>query len=122
MDIRNEIDTQYMRGDLPVIEPGDTIKVHYRIKEVGKGKGGTDRVRIQVYEGVVLGVKKDGMAASVTVRKISFQVSVERVFPLHSPLVDKIEIVNRAKVRRAKLYYLRDLRGRAARLKPRGQY
>lgn len=113
MDIVRQIDMASMRNDLPRLEAGDTVKVHYRISEGSK-------TRIQVYEGVVIQVRGKGMGSSVTVRKISFQVAVERVFPLYSPLVEKIEIVNRAKVRRGKLYYLRNLRGKAARLKPRG--
>lgn len=111
MDIR-EIDRQNKREGLPAIEPGDTVKVYYRIQEGSKS-------RVQVYEGVVLQMRGAGMGASFTVRKISFQVSVERVFPLHSPLIEKVEIVGKAKVRRAKLYYLRERRGKAARLKPR---
>ena len=111
MDIR-DIDKQSMRSDLPAIEPGDTVKVFYRIQEGNKS-------RVQAFEGVVLQIRGTGMGKSFTVRKISFQVGVERVFPMHSPLIEKIEIVGRAKVRRARLYYLRDLRGKAARLTPR---
>ena len=107
------IEKEQMRETTPV-EVGDTVRVHYRITE-------GDKTRIQVFEGVVLKKQGAGLNATFTVRKISFQIGVERVFPTHSPLIDKLEIVNQAKVRRAKLYYLRDLRGRAARLKPRGR-
>ncbi len=95
--------------------PGDTLRVHVKISE-------GDKERIQVFEGVVIAQRHGGARESFTVRKISYGVGVERVFPLHSPSIDKIEIVSSGKVRRAKLYYLRDLQGKAARLKARDQW
>jgi large subunit ribosomal protein L19 len=97
------------RTDLPPFVPGDTVRVHVKIKE-------GDKERLQAFEGVVIS-RNNGAQASFTVRKISFGQGVERIFPLNSRVIDKIEIVRSAKVRRAKLYFLRDLRGKAARLK-----
>jgi large subunit ribosomal protein L19 len=94
----------------PAIRPGDTVKVHVKVRE-------GDKERIQVFEGVVIGLHRGGARASVTVRKVSFGQGVERIFPLHSPVVDKIDVVRTARVRRAKLYYLRELKGKAARMK-----
>ena len=99
----------------PAFRPGDTVRVHVKIRE-------GDKERIQVFEGVVIAQRNGGSRESFTVRKISYGVGVERVFPLHSPSVDKIEIVSSGKVRRAKLYYLRELQGKAARLKARDQW
>jgi large subunit ribosomal protein L19 len=99
-----------LRDDLPEFRPGDTVKVHVRVVEAG-------RERIQVFEGVVIRRQNGGLRETFTVRKISFGVGVERTFPLHSPSVSKIEVVKRGKVRRAKLYYLRELRGKKARIK-----
>jgi large subunit ribosomal protein L19 len=101
-----------MRLDLPDFAPGDTVKVHVKIKE-------GEKERIQVYQGVVISKRKGMTAATFTVRKVSYGVGVERVFPLHSPIIDKIEVVARGRVRRAKIYYLRNLRGKAARIKER---
>ena len=101
------------RGQLaqrPAIKPGDTVKVHVKVRE-------GDKERIQVFEGMVIGMHRGGTRASFTVRKVSFGQGVERIFPLHSPTVDKIEVLRGAKVRRAKLYFLRDLKGKAARMK-----
>lgn len=95
---------------LPPFRPGDTVKVHYRIRE-------GDKERIQVFQGVVLRRRGGGARATFTVRKVSYGVGVERIFPLHSPRIEKLEIVQRAHVRRARLYYLRDLAGKAARLR-----
>lgn len=103
---------EQMRLDLPDFRAGDTLKVHVRIVE------GT-RERIQVFEGVVIGINRKGSGTSFTVRKVSYGVGVERVFPLHSPMLDKIEVVNRGRVRRSKIYYIRKLRGKAARIKER---
>lgn len=107
-----EMEAQYLRSDIPEFRPGDTIKVHVRVVEGNKE-------RIQVFQGVVIGRRGGGTRETFTVRKISSGVGVERIFPLHSPVLDKIELVRRGKVRRAKLYYLRDLRGRAARIEER---
>jgi len=100
----------YLKEDLPKINPGDTVRVHTKVREGGKE-------RIQIFEGVVLGLKNGGIARSVIVRKISNNVGVERTFPLHSPNVAKFEVTRRGKVRRAKLYYLRDKVGKDARIK-----
>jgi large subunit ribosomal protein L19 len=96
--------------DRPEIRSGDTVRVHVKVRE-------GDKERIQVFEGMVIGMHRGGARASFTVRKVSFGQGVERIFPLHSPTVDKIEVIRSAKVRRAKLYFLRDLRGKAARMK-----
>jgi large subunit ribosomal protein L19 len=94
----------------PPMKPGETVRVHVKVRE-------GDKERIQVFEGVVIGLRGGGARASFTVRKVSFGQGVERIFPLHSPRIDKIEIVRSAKVRRAKLYYLRERKGKAARMK-----
>ena len=100
------------RTDLPEFRIGDTIKVHVKIKE-------GEKERLQVFEGVVLARKNTGMGENITVRKMSFGMGVERIFPIHAPVIDHIDIVRTGKVRRSKLYYLRALRGKAARLKER---
>ena len=105
-----EIENAAKRSDVPDFRPGDTLKVHVRVTE------GT-RSRIQVFQGVVIRRQGGGARETFTVRKVSYSVGVERTFPLNSPSIDKIEIVTRGDVRRAKLYYLRDLRGKAARIK-----
>ena len=94
----------------PEMKSGDTVRVHVKVRE-------GDKERIQIFEGIVIGLHRGGARASFTVRKVSFGQGVERIFPLHSPTIDKIEILRGAKVRRAKLYFLRDLRGKAARMK-----
>jgi large subunit ribosomal protein L19 len=94
----------------PDMRSGDTVRVHVKVRE-------GDKERIQVFEGMVIGMHRGGARASFTVRKVSFGQGVERIFPLHSPIVDRIEVIRSAKVRRAKLYFLRDLRGKAARMK-----
>jgi len=94
----------------PAMRSGDTVRVHVKVRE-------GDKERIQVFEGVVIGMHRGGARATFTVRKVSFGQGVERIFPLHSPRIDKIEIVRSAKVRRAKLYYLRERKGKAARMK-----
>ena len=96
--------------DRPAMKSGDTVRVHVKVRE-------GDKERIQVFEGVVIGMHRGGTRASFTVRKVSFGQGVERIFPLHSPTIDHIEVVRGAKVRRAKLYFLRDLKGKAARMK-----
>ena len=105
------------RGQLakrPAIKPGDTVKVHVKVRE-------GDKERIQVFEGMVIGMHRGGARATFTVRKVSFGQGVERIFPLHSPIIDRIEVVRAARVRRAKLYFLRDLKGKAARMKETGK-
>ena len=98
----------------PAMKAGDTVKVHVKVRE-------GDKERIQIFEGVVIGQHRGGTRASFTVRKVSFGQGVERIFPLHSPTIQKIEVMRAAKVRRAKLYYLRDLKGKAARMKDGGK-
>jgi large subunit ribosomal protein L19 len=99
-----------LREDIPVFRPGDTVKVHVRVAEAG-------RERIQVFQGVVIRRQGGGLRETFTVRKISFGIGVERTFPLHSPTVSKIEVLTQGRVRRAKLYYLRELRGKKARIR-----
>ena len=107
-----EIEQTQTRSDIPDFRPGDTLKVHVRVTE-------GNRSRIQVFQGVVIRRQGSGSRETFTVRKISYGVGVERTFPVHSPSIDKIEPVTRGRVGRAKLYYLRDLRGKAARIKER---
>ncbi len=110
MHILDSVDAASLRSDIPDFRPGDTVKVHVNIVE------GT-RSRIQVFQGVVIGRTGESVRETFTVRKVSFQVGVERTFPVHSPVIDHIEVVTRGDVRRAKLYYLRDLRGKRAKIK-----
>ena len=107
-----DVERPYLRDDIPEFRPGDTVKVHVRVVEGSKQ-------RIQLFQGVVIARRGGGTRESVTVRKISGGIGVERVFPLHSPSIEKIEVARRGKVRRAKLYYLRELRGKAARIEER---
>ena len=104
------VDESSLRSDIPDFRPGDTVKVHVKVIE-------GNRSRIQVFQGVVLARAGDGLRETFTVRKVSFGTGVERRFPLHSPIIDKIEVVSRGDVRRAKLYYLRDRRGKAAKIR-----
>jgi large subunit ribosomal protein L19 len=106
----NELDQASLRSDVPAFRPGDTVKVHVKVVE-------GNRSRIQVFAGVVIARAGDGVRESFTVRKVSFGVGVERTFPVHSPIIDRIEVDRRGDVRRAKLYYLRGLRGKAAKIK-----
>jgi len=106
------VDAPYLRTDLPEFRPGDTVKVHVRVVEAG-------RERIQVFQGVVIRRQGGGLQETFTVRKISFGVGVERTFPLHSPSIGELEVVSRGHVRRAKLYYLRERRGKKARIRER---
>jgi large subunit ribosomal protein L19 len=106
------VDQAYLRTDIPAFRPGDTVRVHVRVVEAG-------RERVQVFQGVVIRRQGGGLQETFTVRKISFGVGVERTFPVHSPSIAKLEIVSYGLVRRAKLYYLRDLRGKKARIKER---
>ncbi len=112
MNRLDSIEKTQMKEEIPNFQPGDNIRVHVRIKEGGKE-------RLQAFEGVVIARKHGGVRETVTVRKISFGVGVERIFPLHATVIDHIDVVRHGKVRRAKLYYLRDLRGKAARIKER---
>jgi large subunit ribosomal protein L19 len=106
----DQVEAAYLRDDLPDFAPGDTVKVHVRVVEGG-------RERVQVYEGVVIGRNGGGLRETFTVRKISFGVGVERIFPVHAPIIQKIEVTRRGDVRRAKLYFLRDRIGKATRIK-----
>lgn len=113
MNVIQQIERENMRHDMPDFRPGDTVSVHIRIVEGNKE-------RVQIFKGIVTRRKRGTMGASVTVRKVSHGVGVEKTFPLHSPRVEKIELVTRGKVRRSRLYYLRDLSGKAARIKEKG--
>lgn len=106
----DQVDAKTLRDDVPAFRAGDTLKVHVKVVE------GT-RSRVQIFQGIVIARSGEGVRETFTIRKISFGVGVERVFPVHSPSIDKIEVVTRGDVRRAKLYYLRDLRGKAAKIK-----
>ena len=108
----NAVTKEYMKNDVPEVRPGDTVRVHVRIKEGGKE-------RIQIFEGLVMGRHGGGISETYTVRKISSGVGVERTFPVHSPLVAKIEVTRRGVVRRAKINYIRNLSAKAARIKER---
>jgi large subunit ribosomal protein L19 len=107
---KNPRQFQELRTDIPEIRPGDELKIYYRVIEAGKE-------RIQTYEGTIISIKNSGISKTITVRKNSFGIAVERIFPLNSKLVQKIEVKKHTKVRRAKLYYLRKLKGKASRLK-----
>ncbi len=110
MNLTDIVEKAQMRDDIPQFSPGDTVRVHVKVTE-------GNRERVQVFQGVVIARRGDGIRESFTVRKLSFGVGVERSFPLHSPIIDKIEPVTRGDVRRAKLYYLRDRVGKAAKVK-----
>jgi large subunit ribosomal protein L19 len=114
MDLLRAVDNSQVRTDLPRFRPGDTVRVHVKIKE-------GDKYRIQIFEGVVIVQKNNGISSTFTVRKVSFGYGIERIFPLHSPIIEKLEVVKSGKVRRARLYYLRGRRGKAARLKEAGR-
>jgi large subunit ribosomal protein L19 len=105
-----KLEAGYKKADLPAFRPGDTVKVHVKIRE-------GEKERIQVFEGIVLARANGGNRETFTVRKISQGVAVERIFPVHAPTIDKVEIVDRGRVRRAKLFYLRGLHGKAARIR-----
>ena len=109
-NVLNELDNSSKRDDIPAFRAGDTVKVHVKVVE-------GNRSRVQVFKGVVIRRQGGGLQETFTVRKVSFGVGVERTFPLHTPIVEKIELVTRGDVRRAKLYYLRELRGKAAKIK-----
>lgn len=112
MNLIDEINKASMRDDIPAFRPGDTLKVHVRVVE-------GSRTRVQVFQGVVIARQGAGVSETFTIRKVSFGVGVERTFPVHTPSIEKIEVVTRGRVRRAKLYYLRNLRGKAAKIKER---
>jgi large subunit ribosomal protein L19 len=105
-----QLEKENIRLDLPSFKPGDTVKVHVKITE-------GEKERIQAFQGVVISKRKGAARASFTVRKVSYGIGVERIFPMHSPVIDRIEVITRGRVRRAKIYYLRKLRGKAARIK-----
>ncbi len=113
MNVLEQIERENMRHDIPDFRPGDTVRVHIRIIEGNKE-------RLQVVQGVVIRRRRGTMDAGFTVRKISHGIGVEKTFPLHSPRIEKVEVITRGKVRRSKLYYLRNLRGKAARVKEKG--
>ena len=115
MDIIKKIERENMRMDMPVFRSGDTVKVHLRIVE-------GEKERIQVFRGNVIRIQRGTTDATFTVRKISDGVGVERIFPLHSPFIDHVEVVSQGRVRRSRLYYLRALKGKAARIEPRGRF
>ncbi len=110
MDLVKSVEGAYMKQDRPEFSPGDTVRVHVKVVEGG-------RERIQVFEGVVIAKKSGGLSETFTVRRVSYGVGVERTFLLNSPRVDKVEVVRKGRVRRAKLYYMRQLTGKAARIK-----
>ncbi len=112
MEKLKQIEKENMRLDLPAFDAGDTVKVHVRISEGGKE-------RTQAFQGVVIKKRNGASNATFTVRKVSYGVGVERVFPMHSPNIDQIEVISRGRVRRSKIYYLRNLRGKAARIRER---
>ncbi|MBO4301436.1 MAG: 50S ribosomal protein L19 [Desulfovibrio sp.] len=115
MDIIRKIERENQRMDMPAFRSGDTVKVHLRIVE-------GEKERIQVFQGNVIRIKRGTTNATFTVRKISDGVGVERIFPLNSPFIDHVELVSQGRVRRSRLYFLRNLKGKAARIKPRGRF
>ncbi len=114
-NIIRSIEAEYLKKDVPSFGPGDTVKVHVKVVE------GT-RERIQIFEGTVMKIRGTGLSQTFTVRRISFGVAVERTFPMHTPKIAKIEVTRRGKVRRARLFYLRGLTGKKARVKEKGRY
>jgi large subunit ribosomal protein L19 len=114
MHTLDDLDAASLRDDVPDFRPGDTLKVHVRVVE-------GNRERVQIFQGIVIRRQGGGVRETFTVRKVSFGVGVERTFPVHTPIISKIEILTRGDVRRAKLYYLRDLRGKAAKIKEKRQ-
>ena len=107
-----KVANKHKRTDIPALQSGDTVRVHVKIRE-------GDKERIQIFEGTLIAEHNTGVGKTMTIRKVSFGHGVERIFPVHSPVIDKMELVRTGKVRRSKLYYLRDLKGKAARLKER---
>ena len=112
METIQQLERESMRLDLPQFAAGDTVKVHVKIKE-------GEKERIQIFQGVVISKRGSGTKATFTVRKVSYGIGVERIFPLHSPIIDKVEVVTFGRVRRSKIFYLRKLRGKAARIRER---
>lgn len=110
MNVVENLEKEHLRMDLPEFKAGDTVQVHFKIQE-------GDKERIQVFEGVVIRKRRGNTRATFTVRKVSYGIGVERIFPLHSPHIDKIKVVSRGRVRRSRLYYLRERKGKAARIK-----
>ena len=110
MDLINTVEAKYLKKDIPEIFPGDLVEVHTKVRE-------GEKTRIQKFEGTVIAMKNGGTRESITVRKISYGVGAEKIFPVNSPNIDKIIVKRRHKVRRAKLYYMRDLSGKSARLR-----
>jgi large subunit ribosomal protein L19 len=110
MEKMKQLENELLRMDLPRFDPGDTVKVNVKIRE-------GEKERIQAFQGVVISKRKGSANASFTVRKVSYGIGVERIFPLHSPIISDIEVITKGRVRRAKIYYLRKLRGKAARIK-----
>lgn len=125
MKLIDDVEAADLKKGLPRVVSGDTVKVHVRVKETtvkeekGKKAKETERERVQVFEGIVIGIKGSGASRTMTVRKVSFGTGVERIFPLHAKTIEKIEVVKHAYVRRAKLYYLRERKGKASRMKER---
>ncbi len=115
MDIIKKIESEHLRFDLPTFRSGDTVKVHLRIVE-------GEKERVQIFQGNVIRICRGTTGATFTVRKVSDGVGVERIFPMHSPFIEKIEMVSEGRVRRSRLYYLRELKGKAARIKPKKRY
>ncbi len=110
MDLIKQVENEHLKEQIPAFSPGDTVRVHFKVVE-------GNRERTQIFEGVIIKRRGSGLSESFTVRRISYGVGVERTFPLHSPKIVKIEVIRKGRVRRAKLYYLRELRGKAARIK-----
>ncbi len=110
MNLIKDIENNYLKEEIPTFKAGDTVKVNVKVSE-------GNRERIQTFEGVVIGINGSGLNKTLTVRKLSFGVGVERIFPIHAPIVDSIEVIRKGKVRRSKLYYLRDRVGKSAKIK-----
>jgi large subunit ribosomal protein L19 len=130
MSLVERVEAAGAKKDLPLLSPGDTVRVHVKVKEStvkadkavgmkGKGVKEEERERVQIFEGIIIGLRGSGARATVTVRKVSFGEGVERIFPLNAPTIEKIEVVKHAYVRRAKLYYLRERKGKAGRIRER---
>jgi large subunit ribosomal protein L19 len=115
MDLIKSVEREYLRDDIPQFNPGDTVRVFVKVIE-------GSRQRLQAFEGTVIQRKSGGIRESFTVRRVSYGVGIERTFPLHSPMIDRIEVIRRGKVRRAKLFYLRDRVGKAAKIKEKNMY